>query len=169
MTKRELEKNSKGLYRDEETISSSYRAYCRGKTKASIGLAKAIGGEIISADSMQVYRHMDIGSAKDTGWKRCKACPHHLIDVLEPSEEFHVVRFQQMAKAAMEEIYSRGHIPMIVGGTGFYIQAVLYDIDFTENDGDDAYRQELADYADANGPLSLPRALASRSESSGCD
>ena len=123
-----------------------------GKTKASIGLAKAIGGEIISADSMQVYRHMDIGSAKIRP-EEMQGVPHHLIDVLEPSEEFHVVRFQQMAKAAMEEIYSRGHIPMIVGGTGFYIQAVLYDIDFTENDGDDAYRQELADYADANGPL----------------
>ena len=129
-----------------------------GKTKASIGLAKAIGGEIISADSMQVYRHMDIGSAKIRP-EEMQGVPHHLIDVLEPSEEFHVVRFQQMAKAAMEEIYSRGHIPMIVGGTGFYIQAVLYDIDFTENDGDDAYRQELADYADANGPLSLHERL----------
>lgn len=112
-----------------------------GKTKASIGLAKAIGGEIISADSMQVYRHMDIGSAKIRP-EEMQGVPHHLIDVLEPSEEFHVVRFQQMAKAAMEEIYSRGHIPVIVGGTGFYIQAVLYDIDFTENDGDRAFRQE---------------------------
>ena len=79
-----------------------------GKTKASIGLAKAIGGEIISADSMQVYRHMDIGSAKIRP-EEMQGVPHHLIDVLEPSEEFHVVRFQQMAKAAMEEIYSRGH------------------------------------------------------------
>ena len=76
-----------------------------GKTKASIGLAKAIGGEIISADSMQVYRHMDIGSAKIRP-EEMQGVPHHLIDVLEPSEEFHVVRFQQMAKAAMEEIYS---------------------------------------------------------------
>ena len=74
-----------------------------GKTKASIGLAKAIGGEIISADSMQVYRHMDIGSSKIRP-EEMQGVPHHLIDVLEPSEEFHVVRFQQMAKAAMEEI-----------------------------------------------------------------
>ena len=75
-----------------------------GKTKASIGLAKAIGGEIISADSMQVYRHMDIGSAKIRP-EEMQGVPHHLIDVLEPSEEFHVVRFQQMAKAAMEDIF----------------------------------------------------------------
>ena len=102
-----------------------------GKTKASIGLAKAIGGEIISADSMQVYRHMDIGSAKITKEEMADV-PHYLIDVLEPEEEFHVVRFQQMAKAAMTDIYSRGKIPIIVGGTGFYIQALLYDIDFTE-------------------------------------
>ena len=106
-----------------------------GKTKASIGLAKAIGGEIISADSMQVYRHMDIGSAKITKEEMADV-PHYLIDVLEPEEEFHVVRFQQMAKAAMTDIYSRGKIPIIVGGTGFYIQALLYDIDFTENEGD---------------------------------
>ena len=87
-----------------------------GKTKASIGLAKAIGGEIISADSMQVYRHMDIGSAKITKEEMADV-PHYLIDVLETEEEFHVVRFQQMAKAAMADIYSRGKIPIIVGGT----------------------------------------------------
>lgn len=113
-----------------------------GKTKASIGLAKAIGGEIISADSMQVYRHMDIGSAKITKEEMADV-PHYLIDVLEPEEEFHVVRFQQMAKAAMADIYSRGKIPIIVGGTGFYIQALLYDIDFTENEGDSVYREKL--------------------------
>lgn len=113
-----------------------------GKTKASIGLARAIGGEIISADSMQVYKHMDIGSAKIRP-EEMNGIPHYLVDVLEPWEEFHVVRFQQMAKAAMERIYASQHIPIIVGGTGFYIQALLYDIDFTENDGDDGYRQVL--------------------------
>ena len=100
-----------------------------GKTKASIGLAKAIGGEIISADSMQIYKHMDIGSAK-IRQDEIQGIPHYLVDELEPWEEFHVVRFQQMAKKAMEEIYSHHHIPIIVGGTGFYIQALLYDIDF---------------------------------------
>ena len=103
-----------------------------GKTKASINLAKALGGEIISADSMQVYRHMDIGSAKITK-EEMQGVKHYLIDVLEPDEEFHVVKFQQLAKAAMEEIYAKGKIPIVVGGTGFYIQALLYDIDFTEN------------------------------------
>ena len=113
-----------------------------GKTSASINLAKAVNGEIISADSMQVYRHMDIGSAKIRA-EEMEGIRHHLIDILEPDEEFHVVRFQQLAKQAMEEIYGRGRIPILVGGTGFYIQAVLYDIDFTENDGDPAYRKEL--------------------------
>ncbi len=117
-----------------------------GKTKASIGLAKEIGGEIISADSMQVYRHMDIGSAKIRP-EEMEGIPHYLVDELEPWEEFHVVRFQQMAKAALEKIYARGHIPIVVGGTGFYIQALLYDIDFSENDGDDSYRRSLEEEA----------------------
>lgn len=125
-----------------------------GKTKASIGLAKAIGGEIISADSMQVYKEMDIGSAKIRPEEMC-GVPHYLVDVLEPSEEFHVVRFQQMAKEAMKKIYANGHIPIIVGGTGFYIQALLCDIDFTENDGDTAYREELEAYAKEHGAEAL--------------
>lgn len=113
-----------------------------GKTALSIKLAQALGGEIISADSMQVYRHMDIGSAKVTAGER-KGIPHYLIDVLEPDEEFNVNLFQHMAKAALKEIYSHGHIPIIAGGTGFYIQALLYDIDFTENDGDSSIRRSL--------------------------
>lgn len=130
-----------------------------GKTKASIGLAKAIGGEIISADSMQVYRHMDIGSAKITKEEMADV-PHYLIDVLEPEEEFHVVRFQQMAMAAMADIYSRGKIPIIVGGTGFYIQALLYDIDFTENEGDSVYREKLEALAKEKGAAYLHGQLA---------
>lgn len=130
-----------------------------GKTKASIGLAKAIGGEIISADSMQVYRQMDIGSAK-IAREETDGIPHYLIDVLDPEEEFHVVRFQQMAKAAMEEIYSRGKIPVVVGGTGFYIQALLYDIDFTENEGDAAYRRQLETAAKEKGAAYLHAQLA---------
>lgn len=129
-----------------------------GKTKASIGLAKAVGGEIISADSMQVYKHMDIGSAKITK-KEMEGVPHYLIDVLEPDEEFHVVKFQQMAKEAMRKIYANGHIPIVVGGTGFYIQALLYDIDFTENDGERAYRKELEEFAKANGAEALHEML----------
>lgn len=113
-----------------------------GKTALSIKLAKTVGGEIISADSMQVYRGMDIGSAK-VKKEEMGGIPHYLIDVMEPDEEFNVVRFQSMAKDAMERIYAKGKIPILVGGTGFYIQSVLYDIDFTEQDEDTAYREEL--------------------------
>lgn len=113
-----------------------------GKTALSVRLAKAIGGEIISADSMQVYRHMDIGSAKIKK-EEMDGVPHYLIDVLDPEEEFNVTVFQKMAKEAVEEIYSHGHIPIVAGGTGFYIQALLYDIDFTENGEDTSMRMEL--------------------------
>lgn len=120
-----------------------------GKTKLSIALAKAIGGEIISADSMQVYRHMDIGSAK-IRLEEMEGIPHYLVDVLEPWEEFHVVRFQQMAKEAMKKIREHGHIPILVGGTGFYIQAIVKDIDFTENEAS-PYREELTRLAEEKG------------------
>ena len=113
-----------------------------GKSAASIGLAKAVGGEIISADSMQVYKYMDIGSAKISA-DEMSGVPHYLVDVLDPKDEFNVVRFQQMAKEAMSKIYENGHIPIVVGGTGFYIQALLYDIDFTSEDDDKTYRTEL--------------------------
>lgn len=121
-----------------------------GKTKLSIALAKALDGEIISADSMQVYKHMDIGSAKITE-KEMDGVPHHLIDVLSPFEEFHIVRFQELAKKAMEEIYNRGKIPVFVGGTGFYIQAITKDIDFTEGEEDKKYREELSRLAEEKG------------------
>ena len=114
-----------------------------GKTKLSVALAKKIGGEIISADSMQVYRGMDIGSAKIRP-DEMDGVRHHLIDVLDPSEPFDVVRFQSLAKQAMTEIISRGKIPILAGGTGFYIQSVVYDIDFTENDADPSFRRMFA-------------------------
>lgn len=130
-----------------------------GKTALSIRLAKAIGGEIISADSMQVYRGMDIGSAKIRP-EEMQGVPHHLIDVLEPDEPFHVVKFQELAKQSMQEIWQRGHIPILTGGTGFYIQAVLYDIDFTENEEDTALRRELEETARTEGAEALHRRLA---------
>ena len=113
-----------------------------GKTDLSIALAKAVNGEIISADSMQVYQKMDIGSAKIRP-EEMHGVKHYLVDVLDPKEEFHIVKFQQMAKAAMEEIYTKGKIPILVGGTGFYIQAVTKDIDFTQARQEDSYRKEL--------------------------
>lgn len=125
-----------------------------GKTALSIALAKAIDGEIVSADSMQVYRHMDIGSAKITEAEMA-GVPHHLIDVLEPTEAFNVVIFQKLAKEAMAGIYERRRIPILVGGTGFYIQAVLYDIDFTENDEDTSLREELEAFAAREGAEAL--------------
>ena len=125
-----------------------------GKTNLSIALAKKIGGEIISADSMQVYRHMDIGSAKIMP-DQMDGVPHHLIDILEPSEEFNVVSFQQIAKKAMDGIHERGHIPILTGGTGFYIQALLYDIDFTDNDEDTALRKSLEEIAKTQGSEAL--------------
>lgn len=113
-----------------------------GKTALSIKLASEIGGEIISADSMQVYRQMDIGSAKIKP-EEMGGIPHHLIDILEPEEEFNVCLFEKLALEAMEQIYERGHIPVVVGGTGFYVQALLYQIDFTEEETDTAFRDKL--------------------------
>ena len=110
-----------------------------GKTELAIDLASKVNGEIISADSIQVYRYMNIGSAKVLP-SETKGIKHHLIDVLNPDEEFNVHTFQQMAKECMEDIYKRGKIPIIVGGTGFYIQSVLYDIKFDEMGNEHEYR-----------------------------
>ena len=124
-----------------------------GKTKLSIKLAKAVNGSIISADSMQVYKYMNIGSAKVTK-EEMQGVKHYLVDCLEPQDpvSFNVTRFQQMAKEAMDDIYKEGKIPIIVGGTGFYIQSVVYDIDFKENDGNTAYRTMLEKMAQERGP-----------------
>lgn len=129
-----------------------------GKTALSIALAKKTGGEIVSADSMQVYRKMDIGSAKIKPEEK-KGVPHYLIDVLDPSEKFDVVRFQHMALEAMQDIWSRGKIPILTGGTGFYIQSVLYDIDFTEHGLNETFRKELEDLARREGQETLHRML----------
>lgn len=113
-----------------------------GKTELSIRLAKEIGGEIISADSMQVYRGMDIGTAKITK-EEMQGVRHHLIDCLNPDEEFNVAVFQEMAKEAALDIISRGKVPVLTGGTAFYIQALLYGIDFNEEEHDDSYRNAM--------------------------
>ena len=129
-----------------------------GKTSLSIKLAKQINGAIISADSMQVYRHMDIGSAKIMP-DEMHGIRHYLIDEFEPDEEFHVVKFAEKAKEYLNEIYSEGKIPIIVGGTGFYIQALLYNIDFTDQECDEAYRQDLEHLADEKGAAYLHNML----------
>lgn len=113
-----------------------------GKSKTSVELAKQINGEIISADSMQVYRGMTIGTAKVTT-EEMSGVRHHMIDVLDPNEAFSIAKFQKMVKAAMEDIYSRGKVPILAGGTGFYIQAIVNDIEFVESESDKAYRNSL--------------------------
>ncbi len=129
-----------------------------GKTSLSIELAKRIGGEIVSADSMQIYKYMNIGSAKITR-EQMEGVPHHLIDVLMPDEEFNVFRFQQMAKEALAGIYGRNHIPIVVGGTGFYIQALLYDIDFSAEEGKEEIRERLEKEGACYGSLYLHEKL----------
>lgn len=128
-----------------------------GKTALSIKLAKAINGEMISADSMQVYRMMDIGTAKIMP-DEMEGIPHHLIDVLDPKEDFNVFTFQTMAKKALDEIYAKGKIPIIVGGTGFYIQSLLYDISFEDTEVS-AYRTELTAYYEEHGAHALHEQL----------
>ena len=130
-----------------------------GKSALSIALAKALDTGIISADSMQVYKHMDIGSAKITP-EEMQGVPHALLDVYEPDEPFHVVQFQHDAKAAMEQLWDKGQLPLIVGGTGFYIQALLYDVDFSEEDADLKLRQKYAQLAQSAGAEALHAQLA---------
>ena len=117
-----------------------------------------VGGEILSADSMQVYRGMDIGSAKIRP-REMQGVPHHLVDVLDPVQEFNVVVFQKLCRQAMEGIYGRGHIPILTGGTGFYIQALLRDIDFTENEENTEYRRQLEQLAAVKGSQVLHEML----------
>lgn len=121
-----------------------------GKTALSIALAKALGTGIISADSMQVYKYMDIGSAKITP-QEMDGVEHALVNVYEPDETFHVVQFQRDAKEAMKRLWAQGRLPLIVGGTGFYIQALLYDIDFTTEDSDRALREKYETIAREQG------------------
>lgn len=125
-----------------------------GKTQTSVQLAKAIGGEIISADSMQVYRGMTIGTAKVLP-EEMAGVPHHLIDVLNPDDGCSIAKFQSMVKEAMTDIYSRGKVPILTGGTGFYIQAIVNDIDFEETVGDKTYRHELERKAEEGGGQAL--------------
>lgn len=121
-----------------------------GKTSVSIDLAKRLWGEIISADSMQVYKYMDVGTAK-ISVEEMQGVKHHLIDVLDPKEDFNIVKFQNMVKCSIEEIVKNGHIPILVGGTGFYIQSVIYDIDFNNEDDNSSVRKKLEEEYDAFG------------------
>lgn len=125
-----------------------------GKTRLSLSLAEAVGGEIVSADSMQVYRYMDIGTAKIRR-EEMRGIPHHMIDILDPREAFNVALFKEGCLKCMEGIYERGHIPVVTGGTGFYIQALLKRVDFTEEQEDRQYRESLERLAAEKGPEAL--------------
>ncbi|RAK23468.1 tRNA dimethylallyltransferase [Anoxybacillus vitaminiphilus] len=125
-----------------------------GKTKLSIELAKRLNGEIISGDSMQVYKGMDIGTAKIKP-EEMEGIPHHLIDIKEPTEPFSVAEFQQMARPLISEITKRGKLPIIVGGTGLYIQSVIYDYRFSAAPSDDSYRRKLETFAQERGAIAL--------------
>jgi len=121
-----------------------------GKTAVSVDLAKRIGGEIISADSMQIYRGMDIGTAKITS-DEMQGVKHYLINVSDPKEDFNIVKFQNMVKCSIEEIKKNGHIPILVGGTGFYIQSIIYDINFDKEDDNGSIRKVLEEEYDKMG------------------
>ena len=129
-----------------------------GKTEISLKLAGALDGEIINADSMQVYRGMDIGTAKLSP-SMMQGIPHHLFDICDPWESFDAASYKHLAKRCIDEIHGRGHLPILVGGTGFYIQAVLYDIDFTGTEPDTSYRDELLELSKEKGVIYLHEML----------
>ena len=139
-------------------------ATATGKSDLAVNIAKIIGGEIISADSMQVYKYMDVGTAKVTE-EEMRGIKHHLLDVLNPDESCDAVRYKELALKAMDEIYSNGHIPIMCGGTGFYIQAVTRDIDFTE-ENDNSIRKEITEFYEENGEDALFERLRSIDEES---
>ena len=125
-----------------------------GKTGVSVELAKMIGGEIISADSMQVYKYMDIGTAKISR-DEMQGIKHYLVDELYPDEDFSVAVFKNKAKEYISQVHQNGNIPILVGGTGFYINAVLYDNDFDDNKADNTVRENLREYIEKNGADAL--------------
>lgn len=122
-----------------------------GKTKYAIEIAKAFDGEVVSCDSMQLYKYMDIGSAKPTP-EEMGDIKHWLVDEIDPKEPFSVARYQEIAKASIEDIFSRGKTPVIGGGTGLYLNSLLYEMDFSNAPQDDKFRQTLEQEAQEFGP-----------------
>ncbi len=129
-----------------------------GKTKYAIETALHVNGEVVSCDSMQLYKYMDIGSAKPTPEEQAQV-PHHLVDAIDPKEMFSVAKYQILAKAAIEDIFARGKTPVIAGGTGLYLNALLYDMDFSAPPRDEAYREKLYREAEEHGPIYLHEKL----------
>lgn len=132
-----------------------------GKTEISIELAKRFNGEIISGDSMQIYRGLDIGTAKITQ-KEMQGIPHHMIDIKEPTEAFSVSEFQEQARLFISEISRKGRLPILVGGTGLYVQAITHDYQFTDIGSDDMFRKEMEDFANKYGNEALHEKLKTK-------
>lgn len=130
-----------------------------GKTALSIKLAKVIDGEIINGDSMQIYKQMDIGTAKITE-QEMEGVPHHLLNIKEPTESFSVAEYQQLVRAKIAEIQSRGKMPILVGGTGLYVQAVLYDFQFTKEEVNEVARKKYYEQLEELGPEAMHARLA---------
>lgn len=130
-----------------------------GKSEAAVQVAEAVGGEVVSADSMLVYRHMDIGTAKPTR-KEMRGIPHHLISIIEPDEEYSVAIYQKQAREVIAAIQARGRLPVLAGGTGLYIRAVIDPYDFTDANRDESLREALLKEAENNGAETLHKRLA---------
>ena len=122
-----------------------------GKTAAAIHLAREFDGEVISADSMQLYKYMDIGSAKPTKEEQAEAV-HHMIDFLDPRTPWSVAEYQKMAKEIIADVFSRGKLPIICGGTGLYVNSILYEMDFTATPAQSDFRDKLKEAVDIHGP-----------------
>lgn len=137
-----------------------------GKTDLSIEAALLLNGEIVSADSMQIYRYMDIGSAKPTPEERSRV-PHHLVDEIDPAQSFSVFEYQKRARAAIEDIFSRGKTPVIAGGTGLYVNSLIYNMDFSERPDDNSFRKEMEALAEREGTEALHRLLAGKDPEAG--
>lgn len=125
-----------------------------GKTEFAIQIAKAIDGEVVSCDSMQLYKYMDIGSAKPTPEQMAEV-PHHLVDLIDPRDEFSVAKYQKLAKDAIDDIFIRGKMPVICGGTGLYLESLVYDLDFAAEPGDASVRDKYYNIAEEEGPEAL--------------
>ena len=129
-----------------------------GKTAVSIELDKKINGEIISADSMQIYKYMDIGTAKPT-LDEMQGIKHYMLDVVMPDETFNVAKYKSMAESAIEEILKKGKVPIIVGGTGLYVNTLVDGIEFADVPGDEEYRNELIEKGYREGAMSIYKEL----------
>ena len=151
------------MFADKNTIIAVAGPTAVGKTKFAIEIANAFNGEVVSCDSMQLYKYMDIGSAKPTPDEMAMA-EHHLVDIIDPRDDFSVAQYQKLAKDAIRDILSRGKTPVISGGTGLYLNSLIYDMDFSAQPQDNRYRNELAEIAEKEGSGALHEMLKNADE-----